>query len=153
MNNIYPVITLYQPWATWIMRGWKTIETRTHSRFACLKNQNILIHAGKTTDKSDLVTNNPYLTQKQIGHNPDEIINGCILGSVYVFDFNALNVLHSNRSLIDCSLQSPLRHGLFLEHVQIFGNPIPEIGEMGIWYYDTVKKKKVKKPTNQKTLF
>lgn len=47
---IYPVITLYQPWATWIMRGWKTIETRTHNRFACLDHKTILIHAGKITD-------------------------------------------------------------------------------------------------------
>ena len=79
MVDTFPVITLYQPWATWIMRGWKTIETRTHSRFACLRGQTILIHAGKTTDKSELVTENIYLTSQQITHNPDEIINAIIV--------------------------------------------------------------------------
>lgn len=26
-------ISMWQPWAWWVMRGWKTIETRTHNRF------------------------------------------------------------------------------------------------------------------------
>src|SRR5690242_4550408 len=83
-NNILPVITLYQPWATWIMREWKTIETRTHARFACLLHKTILIHAGQKTDDSHLTVQNPYLTREQIIFNPDEVINGAILGSVYV---------------------------------------------------------------------
>lgn len=76
---IYPSITLTQPWATWIIRGWKTIETRTHNRFACLDKKTILIHAGMTTDKS--AANNPYLTKDQLMYNPDEMVNGFILGN------------------------------------------------------------------------
>lgn len=85
-ENIYPVITLYQPWATWIVRGWKTIETRTHNKFACLIGKTILIHAGQKTDASAI--NNPYLTKEQLLYNPDEVINGYILCSTHVKSFN-----------------------------------------------------------------
>ena len=153
MSNILPAITLYQPWATWIMREWKTIETRTHNRFACLNKKTILIHAGLTTDKSDIVVRNTYLTAEQFMQDPDEIVNGCILGSAYVYDYSELNIIHSQSSLIDCSLNSPLRYGLFLEQVKIFDEPIPVSGGMGIWYYDMKNKCKIKKPTLQALLF
>lgn len=136
----FPAITLYQPWATWIMREWKLIETRTHSKFCFLKGKTILIHAGKTTDES--AKNNSYLTREQILYKPNEIINGHILGSVYVHDFKQLNDSHSKDSLIDCG--SVKRFGLFLSNVQKFYVPIPAIGEMGVWYYDVVKQMKVK---------
>jgi hypothetical protein len=47
-------ITLYQPWATWIALGLKTIETRTHARFRNLLGQKIAIHAGQRFDPSAL---------------------------------------------------------------------------------------------------
>lgn len=141
---IYPVITLYQPWATWIMRGWKTIETRTHNRFACLEDQIILIHAGLNTDASAI--NNPYLTKEQLLFNPDEMINGFILGSAFVNDFRLLTTNAAQRALIECETK---RYGLFLEDIDRFEIPIPEKGEMGIWYYDMDNLMKVKKPTTQ----
>ena len=140
MNNILPVITLYQPWATWIMRGWKTIETRTHNRFACLENKKVLIHAGQRTD-AEAITN-PYLTKEQLMHEPDEMINGFILGSAYVNDFRLLNSNAAQRALIECETK---RYGLFLEKIDRWEIPIPEKGEMGIWYYDMDSMMKVKK--------
>lgn len=144
--KILPAITLYQPWATWIMRGWKTIETREHPRFACLNDKVLLIHAGQKTDGSDLTTKNPYLTKEQILHNPDEVVNGYILGSVHVNRFDSLTEEHSKDSLIDCG--NTIRWGLFLDSVKIFKEPILCKGEMGIWYYDIENMVKVKKPTS-----
>lgn len=139
---IYPVITLYQPWATWIMREWKTIETRTHNRFACLNHKTILIHAGKITDAS--AVNNSYLTKEQLLENPDEIVNGFILGSAYV---DATGLLcgddYENKAAL---IYTKDRYGLFLEKIKKVDIPIPEKGEMGIWYYDLENKCKVKKP-------
>lgn len=151
MENILPVITLYQPWATWIMREWKTIETRTHSRFSSLLQKNILIHAGQKTDDSDFAVNNPYLSKEQILHNPDEMINGFILGTAYVYDFSRLSDIDSKKSLIDCD--SYVRFGLFLKDIKKFDVPIPVKGEMGIWYFDMNKMEKVKKPSSQIKLF
>jgi len=137
---IYPVITLYQPWATWVMRGWKTIETRTHNRFVSLKNKRILIHSGQNTDKS--AKNNHYLTKEQLLFDPDEMINGFILGSVFVNDFQELTPDNAQGSLIECET---IRYGLFLEKIDKWKSPIPEKGQMGIWYYDTDRMMKVKK--------
>jgi hypothetical protein len=50
-------ISLHQPWATWITMKWKTIETRTHARFACLKGQRIAIHAAKAIEVPQLFLN------------------------------------------------------------------------------------------------
>lgn len=146
---IYPAITLYQPWATWIIRGWKSIETRVHNRFASLNGKRILIHAGQKTDSAAI--HNPYLTEAQLIHQPDEIINGFILGSAYVENCEFLTDLHSSKALIDCG--SALRYGLFLNQVQKFDSPIPVKGEMGIWYYDLTTKSKVAKPKIQSELW
>lgn len=148
---IYPTITLYQPWATWIVRGWKTIETRTHDRFKGLKGKTILIHSGMRTDDSDLTVKNPYLTKEQILFNPDEVVNGYILGKAFVYEFRKLEEWHSKPALIDC--KDTIRYGLFLNNIQQFHTPIPCKGEMGIWYYDMENKCKVKKNTQQPTLF
>lgn len=137
---ICPVITLYQPWATWIMRGWKTIETRTHNRFACLINKQVLIHAGLRTDISAF--NNPYLTKKQLLFKPDEMVNGFILGSIFVNDFRELTTNASQRALIECETK---RFGLFFDKIDRWEIPIPEKGEMGIWYFDTNTMTKTKK--------
>lgn len=143
MEKILPVITLYQPWATWIMRGWKTIETRTHNRFGSLLGKTILIHAGLKTDDSNLTVNNPYLTKAQILHNPDEVINGHILGSCHVARFGLLSEIHETRALIEC--RSVNRFGLYLTDIKKFDNPILCKGEMGIWYFDLVRMTKIKK--------
>jgi hypothetical protein len=141
-TNILPVITLYQPWATWIMRGWKTIETRTHDRFASLIHKTLLIHAGLHTDGSAAF--NSYLTHEQIVYNPDEVINGAILGSVYV---DACGWLcgdpYENKSAL---IETTGRYGLFLTDIKKFDNPILIKGEMGIWYYDIESMAKVRKP-------
>lgn len=139
---IYPVITLYQPWATWIMREWKTIETRTHNRFACLIGKRILIHSGQKTDITATI-DNPYLTNEQLRYKPEEIINGYILGAVLVKSFGKLSSTHSKSALIDCG--NTERFGLYLSEIHKFENPIPVKGEMGIWYFDLEKQEKVKK--------
>lgn len=147
MNTILPALTLYQPWATWIMRNWKLIETRTHAKFASLKGKTILIHAGMTTDP--LAAKNPYLTLEQILEDPDEMINGYILGSAFVYDFKKLDDSHSKAALIDCG--SVERYGLFLRDIKKLPEPIRVKGEMGIWYFDMDKNEKVKKE-NKETL-
>lgn len=142
IQRIYPVITLYQPWATWVMRGWKTIETRTHDRFKSLRGKKILIHAGQTTDSSPLVTHNPYLTREQILFDPDEVINGAIIGECGVCNFGKLASTHSQRALIDC--ENTVRWGVFLTDIKKFEQPIAVKGERGIWYFDMETMQKVK---------
>ena len=44
------VISLWRPWCFWVMLGWKTIETRTHDRFANMMGKRIGIHAAQKWD-------------------------------------------------------------------------------------------------------
>jgi hypothetical protein len=126
------------------MRGWKTIETRTHSRFASLLHKQILIHAGQRTDVSDLTVNNPYLTKAQLLHAPEEVINGAILGSVYVDACGWLcGDAFENKSAL---IETTNRYGLFLKDVKLFDAPLPVQGGMGIWYHDGAAKQTVLKP-------
>jgi hypothetical protein len=140
-QTIFPVITLYQPWATWIIRGWKEIETRLHARFKSLNGKTILIHAGQKTDVQAAKT--PYLTKEQILFQPDEVINGYILGSAFVHATRPLTVADGPRALIEC--ESMQRYGLELSKVKKFDNPIAVNGDMGIWYFDLKTMQKVRK--------
>ncbi len=135
---IYPVITLYQPWATWIADELKLIETRTHNRFGCLLGKTILIHAGQTTDKGALP--NPYLD----GRAYSKPVNGVILCEVFVNRVGKLSGIHSDKAMIDCEIVE--RFGLYLTNVKKLDVPIEVMGGMGIWYFDMDKKEKVLKP-------
>lgn len=138
---IYPIITLYQPWATWIALGLKTIETRTHPRFSSLMGKRILIHAGKAFDKQAMP--NPFLSfDEEICDTPPLCPQGVILCSAIVSSFGPLNKSHSQAALIDC--EHVQRYGLFLSDVHVLPEPIPENGERGIWYYDLTNKCKAK---------
>lgn len=132
---------MYQPWATWIVRGWKLIETRTHNRFRSLAGKRILIHAGSKYDNSDLVLKNPYLTPQQIHYKPEEIVYGYIIGECLVQGIKLLDDSHSKSALINCG--DTQRYGLFLNEIMMI-EPIKVKGDRGIWYYDAELMQKVK---------
>lgn len=133
MLNTFPCITLWQPWATWIALGWKTIETRTHKRFQSLVGQQIGIHAGKRMDLSELIFSNPFLTKQQIA---DTLAcqHGQIVCSAFVRDFRILTAQDSKAALIDCG--ETLRYGLILDNIKPFKSGIKINGSSGIFYID-----------------
>lgn len=127
-------ITLWQPWATWILLGWKAIETRTHNHFACLKGQRIGIHAGEMFDK-----NAYYLARNYVDINTQArwkkipYPSGAIICTAYVRDFGKLSAYNEREALIECS---STRFGLFLIDIQPI-EPIIQInGKQGIWEYN-----------------
>lgn len=143
-QGVMPVITLYQPWASWIMTGWKGIETRTHKGFRSLVGKRILIHAGKHVDLSNAAVHNPFLSKEELDYRPPHYhLTGQILGSAWAYEFRVLDENDSRDALIDCC--SVIRYGLFLNEVLQLADPIPVRGGMGIWYYDLDNKKKVLK--------
>lgn len=143
MSNIIPVITLWQPWATWVIKGYKTIETRTHARFKGLVDKTIGIHAGEAVDHSHHVIQNPYLA-KSILIDSMILPAGVLLGTVKVSEFRDLNYTHENAALIECEKVN--RYGLFLSDIKEFDRYPKVKGGMGIWYFDLDKMEKVKKP-------
>jgi activating signal cointegrator 1 len=139
------VITLWQPWASFIALGWKTIETRTHDRFRNLEGETIGIHAGNTWDKDWKELAVPYLTEEQIIHTKISLKGlfdggynkGKILCTTHVSDTNWLNEPASWNALINCNPEEIgfQRFGLFLGNVKSI-KPIPAKGKQGIWNYD-----------------
>ena len=131
------IITLWQPWASFIALGWKTIETRTHDRFRNLVGETIGIHAGNFWDKDWKELAAPWMTQIQIdevslirnafelGHGKGEILLTA-----------RVNANHSRQALINCPYgYGTDRFGLFLNNVRQI-TPIPTNGKQGIWHYD-----------------
>lgn len=142
MQNILPVITLYQPWANWIVEGWKTIETRTHNRLKSLNGKTILIHAGLSFDKNAGIRHNnhcPYMSliSNQTKH---DLFYGYILGQAEVYNTRKLTKSDSLQACIECETE---RYGLFLKNIIKFKEPLPAKGSMGIWYYDLTNETKI----------
>jgi hypothetical protein len=125
-----PVITVHQPWASLIIEGYKTIETRTHDRFKCLVGKRIGIHASKQ------IRCCAASVRSNLGYYPRfEPIHGCILGTAWVADFRSLREEDHWKALLH-EKECRGRYGLFLTDIKKFDNPIPAKGQQGIWYYE-----------------
>ena len=140
------IITLWQPWASFIVWGWKTIETREHSKFSGLCYQTVGIHAGKAWDKKWEELAGKYLNEEQV-YNTKQLeqrfyerkesdVRGSILCFVDVYRVGWLLQKHSDEVLIDCDLN---RFGLFLNNLKTIKPVIPDKDSkchQGIWKYD-----------------
>lgn len=131
------VISLHQPWASWVALGWKTIETRTHDRFKNLIGQIIGIHAAKHWDKEwrEKVGNTLSVFGRYKTDN-DLLINaprGWLIATAYVEEFRLLNKKDSGKALCCCDDNDLF--GLVLSNI-VRIEPIPMKGMQGIWNYD-----------------
>ncbi len=128
-----PVITLWQPWATWIARGWKSIETRRHRRFAKLEGQRICIHAGQRFHQEAWEIAGRYLPGCGAAANDDA--QTCPLGEIvctaWVFRHMRLWAAHSSDALCDCDGNM---WGLELEDIRVPTVILKTPGQRGIWY-------------------
>lgn len=139
MNSVtekpIPVITLWNPWAMWVMLGWKTIETRLHARFASLEGKWVGIHAAQKWDENWRELAQDYLTPEQIEDTPHFILgNGYLLGVAHVLRCRWLPASQkfSEKALIDCIYTD--RFGIWFDRVERW-DPILVQGKQGIWYY------------------
>lgn len=134
---IYPCITLHMPWAYWVYRGWKTIETRTHKRFASLAGRQILIHASQSYQLG--AGGGTWLTDEQV---TDSIFSGTplmghIIAIAEVVEHRPCRPNDSRMAMIEC--RTP-RFGLVLRNVRPLPKPIKAKGHQGIWYNDSARK-------------
>lgn len=135
-------ISLHEPWASCIMWGWKTIETRLHQKLKSLVNQKIIIHVTKNKsfikDADTILEIMGYLGTKQkdefaryLNSDHFEKTFGRLIGTVEVIDFARLNKNNSKDALIDCRYEN--RYGLFLRYPKLFINPALYKGSQGIF--------------------
>lgn len=128
----YPAITLWQPWASWIAEGWKTIETRTHPKFAKLVGQRILIHAGQRWDNQALELSRNWMDDYQRAMTREFVsVRGVILASAWVDSHVRLTPEHAERALLECESE---RYGLLLSDIRKIEPPVKAKGSQGIWF-------------------
>lgn len=159
-----PIITLHQPYAFYIMMGWKTIETRLHDRFKNLVGKTIGIHSSMKKFDINEVDSNPYLEdgQKYLAKRYFNkfykftyglhLQRGYILGTVFVHglfwaeqqaermerlhdEFNASFIREGFSKQALIDCETVNRFCLELVDINKFNNPIKAKGSQGIWYY------------------
>lgn len=129
-------ISLWMPWAQWVMLGWKPIETRTHERFETLAGKRIGIHASKKWDKNAIHIARPYLTDDQY-HATLEMFRtradfgGKVLGTVFVNEHRLLDPADAPLALIECDTR---RFGLLTRDPIKLPVPFPVTGRQGIFH-------------------
>lgn len=129
-----PVIQLWQPWASWVMEGWKLIETRTHNKFYWMLNKIVAIHACKKWDEDAVRLARPYLVDWQIRETEKfRGIRGMIIGKAKVIEYRELDKSDSVLALIDC--EHTQRFGLILRQITKI-KPIKFIGAQRQLYID-----------------
>lgn len=123
------VLTIKQPWASLIMLGYKKFEFRT---WKTNYRGELLIHAGKETDKEALRRLDKYI--------PKELPTGKIIGKVKIVDCQEVD------SQLRCKLirENPdiyknTEIGIYawkIEDVVSVENPIEINGKLGFWNYE-----------------
>ena len=128
-------ITLYQPWASLIALGDKTIETREHDSFKGLKGQRIAIHAGKKFE-SELLE---YVSQfRDIPREHWYVFDkrkcpfSCVVCTAMVADARWLSEADNQAALSECRAD---RFGLILTDVLLMP-PEKCAGHQGIWEWN-----------------
>jgi hypothetical protein len=129
-----PIISMWNPWAIWVIIGWKKIETRTHNRFRSLNGKTIAIHSTVKWDETAIEKAGNYLTPSEVNETNEFLrLGGAIIGTADVIDYRPLTSSDSPLALIDCG--SIKRYGMVLDNVR----PLPAIpakGKQGIWYLE-----------------
>lgn len=125
-------ISLWQPWASWVIWGWKTVETRTHYRFQSLQGETIAIHASLTFDKLAEKAAWPFLSESKRVKLGGACFypQGVIIGTARVHVVVPCSEDDAPFALIEC--KTP-RVGLFLTDITEFVPPIPCKGRQGIF--------------------
>jgi hypothetical protein len=128
-----PVISLWLPWALWVLWGWKPLETRTHDRFKSLEGKTIGIHAANTWDIAAIAAARPYLTAERIQRTMAEVKKPCggrLLCTGRVDRTFVTKPSDASLALIECDT---VRFGLLLSNIVPLDPPILMKGRQGIW--------------------
>ncbi len=122
-------ITIYQPWASLIILGLKTIETRGHDRFKGLAGETIAIHSSKKPYQKRPRTD---LGKARYSHLQEDVPLGVVLGTAKVEKAAWCLPSDSEFSLCQCNGM----FGLWLSEAYEFREPIPARGHQGIWNWE-----------------
>lgn len=115
-------LSLIQPWATLIMDGRKTCETRS---WPTRWRGKVAIHSSKKIDK---------FACQDFGYDPKMLPTGSILGTAII-----ANCVQFPSELVLPDMYGNYedgRFGFILTDVELFLEPIPARGALGLWVWE-----------------
>jgi len=125
------VITIKQPFASLILKGYKKYEFRT---WATKYRGEILLHAGKSIDKTALIN-------RFENYNLGSMPTGVIIGKLKIVDCIkmtpdiAKNLNNQDRNVYQ-KLEDWDGYAWKIEDVEEFEDYIPVKGQLGLWNYE-----------------
>lgn len=145
MAGTIKALSLKQPWATLVVIGAKTIETRS---WMTRHRTTLAIHSSGALDTDDraLCYTEPFRSALRKGglRSPADLPTGCVLGVVKVLD-----VTEITPQLIDILKMRPTwpleeafggwapgRHAWMLKLLQKFTHPVAARGYPGLWDWE-----------------
>ena len=131
-------LTIWQPWASLIARGLKTIETRRHTHWGFLAGRRIAIHAGARWDEYALGEMERVARAHGLASPPggwDALAHasraeaGCIVATAYVADHRRLTAADEPAALCRCDGL----WGFAFDDIRPVEPPVPIRGHQGVW--------------------
>ena len=133
-------ITLWQPWATLVAIGAKTIETRS---WGTSYRGPLAIHAGVATSQLYLAAEFPFVDYlRQYGYTSLQFPLGCVVATCTLQDVR--RILH-HWTLCVPAEQRPLgnftlgRYAWYLTNIKPVDPPVPARGRQGFWDWERVE--------------
>ena len=140
-------ITLYQPWATLIADGVKTLETRSWRPYQTLIGERIAIHAGKRST-ADYFLDGPTRETMRRNHGVNwsrEIpFSAVVCTARLAWAGQVRSFENEDHVWVGCNPESLIKidpYGdfsigrwlWFLEHIRPLNPPVPARGSQGLW--------------------
>ncbi len=123
------VLTIKEPWASLIINGYKEYEFRS---FKTNYRGKVLIHAGLTLEKNNVIKFNNY----NLDYGKGEIIGEAILTDCILVTDEFENKLYNINPLVYGKSEHSRVYAWKLENVIKYNNRIPCKGKLGLWNYD-----------------
>lgn len=141
------VLSILQPWASLVVTGHKTIETRS---WATKYRGELLIHASKKipTDPQLYINIHDLCTKSGFESNWHKLPFGAIIGKVNLVDVQRMEsgiehfMQHSNSDNEKEYAFGDWREGRYAWHLEnpiLFNTPIPAKGQLNLWNFDIEK--------------
>ncbi|HEX2606182.1 MAG TPA: ASCH domain-containing protein [Flavisolibacter sp.] len=130
-------LSLLQPWASLVVMGVKTIETRSWST---PYRGELLIHASTRKAGQALLQQEPFSRYFQ---HPNQLTYSALIGQVYLSDVIRMDASFlTGRAIEQVTLEERAfghyeegRFAWILENPLVFRTPIPVKGSLGLWNY------------------
>lgn len=125
------VLSLTEPYATLILKGYKTIETRSWKTFYRGK---LYIHASSTRIPARIRENKELFSMVNPGEtHPGYILCSCILSDCIEMTDEFIETVKKNPNEYTSGIYEKGRYAWILKDIVALNKPIKAKGRLGIW--------------------